>query len=356
MSKKNKKVAVASKKEAVDENTPVEAKKVAPVTVDKAKVNKEAEKMAKKEKASVDKKKEWLLGDPMEVKRLIASLAEEAIQVKIKVSAWRGTGSDKEVVQELAGIYNGAMEGFSVSLKFLPPEYRKELGRRIKYMQDFVLINTLPMAEGWRLLATKLYPQLKGAVENSRLQVLDYVKQMASDACYAKIHEYAKRVLGKAYDAGKIPSQAEIMKAFKVEWSTQSINIPTKLDGLGGDELKELQNDMVEEYSRKYSTAIMSLLEGLSETLEKLIEKLEGNQDRDEYKMVLRMAESRIREITTLDVFKSKKVRIALEKINTEILEPLRHDVQELKQSGDKRKELVKKVKQVKKDAFDDVV
>lgn len=345
------------KKDEVEKTVPkVTSSEEGVVKIDKDKAKQEAETALAKSREKEEKKREWLLGDPMETKKLISCLATEAIMVKIKVSAWRGTGTDSDVVSELAGIYNGAVEGFSVSLKFLPPEYRKELGRRIKYMQDFVLLNTLPMSEGWRLLATKLWPELKKKVEEANLQCLDFVKMLASDECYKQIHEYAKRVLGKAYDPSKIPSQKEIISKFSVEWGQQAINIPTKLEGLSGKDMDSLQKDMTEQYSRRYSTGIMSLLEGLSETLEKLVEKLEGSQDRDEYKMVLRMAENRIRDIVALDVFKSKKVRAALERIDSEILEPLRRDIQDLKKDDKKRKELVSKVKKIKKDTFDDVV
>ena len=114
-------------KKVVGKNQPKSAAKVADkgtvkkskkeVSVDTEKVSKDAKimesKSAIRKARKEDKKKETQLGDPVEVKNLISTLSQAAMLVKLEVSAWRGTGSDKEVAAVLAGQFNGSVDGFS---------------------------------------------------------------------------------------------------------------------------------------------------------------------------------------------------------------------------------------------------
>lgn len=331
--------------------------------VDKDEVAKKAGKVKKEAVADnkPDKKQKeaelWKLNSPVETKNLIATLACSSILIKLQCSAWRGTKTSKDLASDLANSLHGDATGFSVGLKFLPPDMRKELDRRISVMRKWIADNTLAFGDGWRLLPTQLWEPLKGKVEDARIQVEDYVRQMASKESYETIVEYAKRVLAKAYTDDLVPPPADLIASFKYSLAKGNVHIPTKLDAVSDSAMKELQEDMMEAYSKKYHMGIMELVEGLRETLESLVAQLEKNQEKggQQYKRVLGIAEERIENIQRLDVFKSKRIRMALEKIDTEVLAPLRKNLTALRKDGGKRKEIVDAIKKVKKNDLDDL-
>jgi len=356
-------------KKVVGKNQPKSAAKVADkgtvkkskkeVSVDTEKVSKDAKimesKSAIRKARKEDKKKETQLGDPVEVKNLISTLSQAAMLVKLEVSAWRGTGSDKEVAAVLAGQFNGSVDGFSVGLKFLKPEIRKELNSRLHTLNKWVTNNSLPFGEGWRLLASALYSPLKVKVEECRIEIRDFIYQITQPGPYAEIRRYAKEVLGSAFKEERIPSPEEIRAKFNVHLAKDVIHIPTKLEKVDAEEMESLQEEMRESLARKYQNGVMDLVEGLRETLEVLVEELEGCSDRDKYATILKMCESRIEEIIRLDVFKSKRVRHALEKINDDVLNPLRESLYVLKKDEKKKKSLAVSTKKTVKDVLDNI-
>lgn len=359
---KNKKETVAKKivKKAKKEAPVVEKKekKVKDLTVSKEAVEKQKKKVV--EEVSADKKeekrKQWLLGDPLEVKKLIGTLQHEAMLVKISMKAWKGTATDKEIASELAGQMKGMAEGFSVSLRYLPPKIRQELTRRLATMREYVMTNTLPWTDGYRLLASHLYAPLKQAVENSRIQAKDYVDQMTSPAMYPVIIDYAKQTLGKAWNDERVPSPQDIRDAFEVKFEPgPEISIPTKLNGVESKDMAEIQREVTDKFARKYSMGVVEILEGIKETMEMLVEDLEGSQDKTKYKILLDMFDRRVTNIARMDIFKSKKIEIMMDTLLEEIIEPLRAQYKDLKKDGGKRKALLEKGKKVLKEKMYDI-
>lgn len=349
--KKDKKVKKPAKVEK-------EAKPEKHITVDEKKVAELAEKekaRAKKREAKEKAKADLQLGDPNEIKNLIGTLTRESILVKLELSAWRGTGSDKELAAQYAGQMGGGPEGFTIGLKFLPPDIRKELNNRLAKPAKLIKENTIPMGDGFSLLASTLYAPLKQAVENARIEIKEYINWMTKPEPYDKIVKYAKATLGQAYKDERIPSPDVIRSKFSVNLKQRTVEIPTKLEGVDPEGMEELRTEMMEDYARRYQNAILDIIEGLKETMETLVEELEGSQDRDKYQTILKMCESRIQDILRLDIFKSKRIFRALEHINNEVLNPLRESIFILKKDSKKRGELAKTAKKAIKDVLDNV-
>lgn len=349
---------VDKKKPDVKVEEPKTKKDAKLVSVDTAKVEAEAKKTkdkSRKEEKKVVKQAKVQLGDPKDVQNLISHLAQEAILIRVKTTVWRGTGTDKDWAAQLAGQAGGTVDGFSVGLKYMPPTFRTELNNRVAVINKLIKENSLAWGDGWHLLATVLYEPLKKAVEEARISIREYVAQITTPANHEVIKKYAKTVLGSAYNEERVPSAVDIRDKFNVQLDTDTVHIPTKLEGIASDEMASLKQEMMDTYAVKYQSAIMDLIEGLKESMESLVEELEGSQDRIKYQTILRMCESRIHNIQRLDIFKSKRVYRALEAINDGVLNPLRESLFVLKKDAGKRKDLVAKTKKVMKDALDDV-
>jgi len=319
-------------------NTKKPVKKITVQKVDKEKVQSTASKMAKKAKPKKTEDTTSQYGDPVKPETLISTLAQSAVLIKATCKCWSGTQSDKDWAGILAGTAGGAKDSFSVSLKILPSTMRRELSRRIGRVNALVKNNTLPFQDGWHLCATSIYVELKQALETEIASCRDFVDEIASRR--DEIVEFAKLHLGKAYNEKRVPSADQIRKAFQPDIAKGNISIPEKLNGIEGADMEDLREELMANIHRKYNIGVVEMIDSLRETMERLIEELENGEDKDvkKYARTLDMCESRIKNIIRLDVFKSNRIRAALDDIYTNVLEPLRDDIKLIKKETNKEK------------------
>ena len=347
------------KQTTVEKKATVEKKQPKKVVVDKATVDREAKKAKdgdkKKPKKTNDADaKNPQLNDPVLVKNIVGSLAQSSMLLKVRVSAWRGTSSDKQWAEFLAGQTGGNVDGFSVMLKIMPPAQRNELNHRIGNLTSIFTRNSIPWVDGWRLMPTKLYEPLKASVEKAKIDLRDYVDELAKQRD-SLIVPYAKQTLGKAYNDERVPSADQIRNAFDVKTEFGKPDVPDTFTEVSKDSMQEIQKEMREEFARRYLSGTMDLVNSLRDTVDILIEELETDSDRDKFGTIYKMIETRVKSILRMEMFPSKRINAALDQLCDKVLEPLQKAKTSLKKDKDAKKKILDAAKKVKKDVLDDV-
>lgn len=352
--KKQEAVAKKTNKKDVAEE-PKKSKK--PVVVDKATVARESEKAKKagqKPEKKVVEHKEVQLNDPVLVKNIIGSLAQTSMLIKVRVTAWRGTSSDKTWAEFLAGQTGGNVDGFSVMLKIMPPTQRNELNHRVGNLTSIFIRNSIPWVDGWRLMPTRLYEPLKKDVEKAKIDLRDYVEELAKQRD-SLIVPYAKQTLGKAYNDERVPTSDAIRRAFDVKTEFGKPDVPDTFSDVSKSSMEEIHKTMKEEFARRYLSGTMDLVDSLRETVDTLIEELETESDRDKFGTIFKMIETRVKSIMRMEMFPSKRINHALEQLCDKVLEPMEKVKTTLKKDAKARKEIAEAAKKVKKDILDNV-
>ena len=276
-------------------------------------------------------------------------LTKKALLVKVRTRRISLEKKERAVEREIADQYNTDIDQITTKKSLLLKQHIAPLKKSMNKILPTFYAYTLPWRDGgWRLLPVDLYEKFEKEMRKLAAE-LEEVKEVFAQN-YENYKENAKERLGKLYNPLDYPSLDQILSRFNFEVHYEPVPIANDIRvEMNQAEIEKLRQELEKSANIKLQNAMKEVWERVTETLNRLYERLsiEKTENGKKPRLFKSLIEN-IRELVAVLPALNLTNDARLEEIRKQLDENFAMlSIEELKEDEESRKETAQKAKEI---------